>query len=944
MAVTTYSDNFNRANGVASALNGVWVSNSSYRPEIISNQLYAGVDSIGDPSTSQFVHTYRENGVFQSVEAILVTLGSPTSNKGGVMLGAYDPGVASGQTASFTNAAAYWYVLRAKSSYYRIEKLIEGEGLSTGIVILDNNSWNTAPVNGARLKLTYDPNTGELNAYINQNGAAFTGAESPVITVTDPSPLNGSGMGLYLDTNSVMDTWSGSWGVAAATTTKLSSDSTLVSSSDSGSQSVVATNDIVVTDNFNTPGYIGGAGSNWVPQSTTNPQALQNGNVGVTSGGTNAIMRENYSGQQKVSAVLKANNSTLSARAGVIAGSEPPLAGELTHVWTTAGAWYRLNVRGADYALLEKPDGAYSHSTLHVIPITPTLGDVMEIRYDPATGVVECYINGNLEHTHNGVSRPTHTGVGIHIESGNELDNFSATWSTTDTTPPQTGKGFYEVVDPDLNPLFPYIYTNSVLSPVANDKIIEYGNEEPPPPVGDVVYPIHSDLILDKFGVNTGWNRDNTFNNYKTEIYGHLRQLGVRHIRNRIFEVDANSNSRMAFAFDVADMGIQITANMGQTSSVMTSVANTDVSAALQWAKSNPGIVKSFTGLNEPNKASDATSNWPTVTKNWQQKIWNNFNNVGGTDLHDLGMHVSGPALMDQGSGTTQYNGDPYPLATGAYYYLKQTGIANFMDHAQMHRYTNQNQLPADGGASTYPEYVDEQLRASQLGDSSMPIDYTEHGFHHRETDTPTAIWGGLYDPEPAAVYIVRHLLDNSLRSFGMPGSTAQPIPVHIGFLYNLADGGPPTDPNTYFKTTHYPPWGLVNSDNEQKTSFLWVKTTLALFKDPTTTPYTPPPLTLKIEYNELSSYGTSGTAADGGLQRYVVAKTNGTKYVIMWRKIRTWNNGNPINNTSKIGVKLTTAGTPNGLTFQVGGFPIAVSINSSNVINPTPIPLTPQY
>jgi hypothetical protein len=277
-------------------------------------------------------------------------------------------------------------------------------------------------------------------------------------------------------------------------------------------------------------------------------------------------------------------------------------------------------------------------------------------------------------------------------------------------------------------------------------------------------------------------------------------------------------------------------------------------------------------------------------------------------------MYVSGPALKDQDSTCVHPVGPN--LDTGAFAILGNTGISQYMDRGQIHRYPLGNEIPSSGGTVTYPENNYEKIAAASAMAGGSTLDFTEYGFASNPSDNNDAIWT-LLDEDVAAVYQARMLIHNFLNP-----------DIHKGYTFDLIDQGG--------DTAH----GMVTPAFVKKQEFLTVKSILATFSDPSATKYVPPKFGLKMTYTENSS--TIGTPGDGGLKYGVFARKNGTKMVVMWRLVRLWTGANTGSKTTVSAMNVTVETDGGSVTTAVKGFPVIVNINASNVItsvnNLTPV------
>lgn len=814
-------------------------------------------------------------------------------------------------------------------------------------------SYSTVPQNNDILKIEWDPATRVVKGYVND-------MVNPKLTyddsITNHSNAN-TRIGLFIEDSTTVDHWVGSWGNAPVS--KTGSDDTLIGSSESTikdpgifkSDSAVLTSSessskttftpptsiITRTDNFTASNgtWLGSTGT-WVPKSATEPTITNN--QLVTTSSPTSVLKESYSGTQTVKATVISNASTSTTRSGVIAGIDGPVNLDIgtstIFTWNvSAGAWYRVTARAADYALeLKTPYSTVFTIVGAVYSRIPVSGDIMEIRYNPATGTAEMWIN-NVQRTVYNAAPLTgdHSRVGVYINTGSIIDNFSVTWDTSTIDP--SGWLFYEFTAPStLTPLFTTEYRDGTQGigeyPFNMTLTEEYGTSHP---VLDRYYPVHSDTLLDSFGVRTAFRNSDAYlpnpTGWRNEIMAHLLDLGVRNIRDKIYANDLNS---LGFTDTLQSNNIRACINLESTSTIYSSYTASvaGLASIMSWIRANPGYVRSVTGVAEANGIG-APTNWAAVTRNWQQAVWNAFTKVGGSyDLHNDGVEVLGPSLTPGDNAAYPI----FPLATGAYKTIRDTTIEPYMDKSQLRRYTHMNEMPADGGTRTYPEYIDENIAAASIKGANIPIDYTEWGFWHKPSDH-ISTYDGYYTETAASVYIIRQMLDNFFRS-----------DIDVSYIYDLVDEGPVGSSFYEVAGSDTTPYGLINSDNVKKDSFNRIKTLLALFKDIGPI-YTPGPIDLKLTWTELASYGTSGTAADGGIRYGIVSKRNGTKMIIMWRLIRIWNTaGAAILGTPKIDVTIQSLGpTVNSKVVAVGAFPVAINLDSLDNIG-TVTNLTPQF
>jgi hypothetical protein len=258
-------------------------------------------------------------------------------------------------------------------------------------------------------------------------------------------------------------------------------------------------------------------------------------------------------------------------------------------------------------------------------------------------------------------------------------------------------------------------------------------------------------------------------------VKARLEELGVRHIRNRIF---TGNKGQIAFLRELAASGIRLNAVMGDP----TMKGGTPEQLVTLVADQLPGVCSSLEGANEWNLQGG--SNWVSELRSHQTRLYRAAK--GKTKTRNI--PVVGPALgMRKG-------------------YDELGNLSSFLDRGNIHLYT--------GGY--VPGYrSDEQLRLERIVAGSKPVFVTETGWHNAIHTNATH----HYTSEAAAgIYAPRLLLEYFIRN------------VPRVFIYELVDDRPDAS-----MTNHEAHFGLLRNDFSRKPAFNALKNFMALLDHPAT-------------------------------------------------------------------------------------------------------------
>lgn len=306
---------------------------------------------------------------------------------------------------------------------------------------------------------------------------------------------------------------------------------------------------------------------------------------------------------------------------------------------------------------------------------------------------------------------------------------------------------------------------------------------EPDPPGG--VLPVHSDALLNVFGVNDRLNWNSGVYQHRDATNDLVVELGVRSIRDLVTGSTPKSKwDAMAY---LASHGVRLHATVSRIGD-----DKATVEAACAQVVGHLDLFCSVGGTNEPNAPG---GDWAPKVVQQQKWIWD--------ALHDQ-VTVVGPALKDY-----------VPDIGGDFAKLGAAGIADYVHRGDFHRYPRGVE-PTNG--------LDERADMASAAFGGKPLVCTEGGYNTSAS--------GVSEAE-AAVYAPRQVLEMMLRGFDrfhvfelLDQSNDPGVhPGHFGLVACPSD-----DPRTWRK----------------KASFDALRSLSTFLSDPG--PYTPQPVSVAVE------------------------------------------------------------------------------------------------
>lgn len=295
-----------------------------------------------------------------------------------------------------------------------------------------------------------------------------------------------------------------------------------------------------------------------------------------------------------------------------------------------------------------------------------------------------------------------------------------------------------------------------------------------PPPVG--VQAAQADSLVQSASVQLHLGQGGIYDQFTTIVKPRLLELGIRHIRERMFN-DAGTQAQQQ---DLAANGIQMTAGCWPLNGVYT-----DASHCLAYANAyGPGVIDAFDGWNEVDLK---LTSWETPWVQWQTAMWNAY----GADPTWQSRPVLASSLAAAPAAIDLFNAQGNQSAR--------------VDKGNMHPYPGGNAIPSTVNNSFIPNWN------TLVGPKRLWV--TETGYH---TCIPNCPNGTGVSELAQAKYTGRIYFE-----YWNAG-------IERTNIYELMDEGPANDMST--REDH---WGLVRFDNTVKPSFTTVKSIIALLADP---------------------------------------------------------------------------------------------------------------
>lgn len=208
----TVTDSFTRADGKIGVTGGDWVANSSLRPVIASNAVTSTALALG------YAVRKESNPGTQSVQMKLTAIAAGQANIGGLILAVENTVTVPGSSYNWQAGQSH-YKLQINSTNYKIQKKDGTLNTYTTMTKVGGGDaqYVVVPAVGDIIKLTWDPATGLLKAYIDAvNGTTLR------ISVDDSAAKLSAGqtrIGFVVNDLSKLDDFVAIWGVSTVPTT-----------------------------------------------------------------------------------------------------------------------------------------------------------------------------------------------------------------------------------------------------------------------------------------------------------------------------------------------------------------------------------------------------------------------------------------------------------------------------------------------------------------------------------------------------------------------------------------------------------------------------------------------------------------------------------------------------------------------------------------------------
>ena len=352
-------------------------------------------------------------------------------------------------------------------------------------------------------------------------------------------------------------------------------------------------------------------------------------------------------------------------------------------------------------------------------------------------------------------------------------------------------------------------------------------NNPPPDTVG--VQAAQADALVETFSVQLHLGQGGIYDSYSTIIKPRLQELGIRHVRERMF----GDSTTIQQHRDLGAAGIRLTAGCWPQGTVYT-----DASHCIARANAiGSAAIDAFDGWNEVN--GQGVANWEDAWVTWQQEMFDTYNADPTWNNR--------PILANSFTSVS---------ATNSFFSLKGNQSSR-VDAGNMHNYPGGNSTP-EGTVE------DSWINANNQLVSPKPLWTTEMGYHTCTGAVGNAsACGGIGVSELAqAKYTGREYLEQFRRG------------VVRTNIYELMDEGTVCGVNG---TDREDCWGLVRNDNTVKPAFTTVKSIIALLADPGAT----------FAAGKLN-YTLSGTNAS--TRSVLLQKRDGRFYLVIWQALKVYN------------------------------------------------------
>jgi hypothetical protein len=362
---------------------------------------------------------------------------------------------------------------------------------------------------------------------------------------------------------------------------------------------------------------------------------------------------------------------------------------------------------------------------------------------------------------------------------------------------------------------------------------------EPPPPDTTGVQADEAEDFVGSISVQLHLGQGGIYDQFGTIVKPRLLELGVRHVRERMFD-NATTQSQQQ---ELAAAGIKLTAGCWPENGNFT-----DASRCIELANAyGVGAIDAFDGWNEVN-GQPGLADWKTAWVQWQQAMWNAY----GADATWSGL----PVLANSFTSTA---------ATTELFTAKGSQSSR-VDAGNMHDYPG-------GGNTPEGSVEDAWVNANTQLFPGKPLWTTETGYHTCTGAVGnTGACGGIGVNELAqAKYTGRIFAEHWRR--GSPRTN----------LYQLMDEGPTCGSAG---TDREDCWGLVRFDGSVKPSFTTVKSMIAILGDAGGS-FAPG----KLDYTLTNAATTT--------KSILLQKRDGRFYLVIWQALKVYDQNAETNITN---------------------------------------------
>jgi hypothetical protein len=683
---------------------------------------------------------------------------------------------------------------------------------------------------------------------------------------------------------------------------------------------------VSISDNFNRADEaLNQSGGNWVGRSRTVVNVVSNQAACTASSSGVMWHLASYAGKQTVEATIVNLGATNVVRLLAAVQNTTAAPGDTFNIYAAgAPVFYRWGSDGnGDYRLVRKIEASSGNTDLFVHPVTPANGHKLKMTWDPATNTVEVFLDtgggyGAALTTYvdtSGLAPPdTHTRVGFHLENLAIIDDWAASYETSDGGG-GSGSGGWEFsewqggVAPTGTEVSLTVEgewsggtapTGSVATlDVAQSFVYPTDTSTLP-----LVQPLWSEHIRDGTGVNAHYK----FSNASTNVYSNIStvtalliELNVGWHRDRM--VDANQNAyttqmTQGAILQASDIGSHYTLSQGNPNPGWDTTTAADMAHYWGTMADRPSWKWSTGGPNEPNDS-------PKIT-NWASKLLNHMRLAYEARAANGMEHVPicGPSLKDAEASLQSDYSTFAALNPGQY-----------LDYGDYHRYPYGSSVSGDPTWQVYhpdangktPEYL-QDLRIGWVdacyGKSQNYC--TEGGFSNNiaRTNGPTPF------PDDVQAYYWERLLWSQLTPKRFGGKNIKRM-----FMYELLNDYPET------LTSVQSWWGIVKTPSLNPATwikmpaFYRLKNMMAMVADvgggyhPVTNPFVPPKVRLQIECQD----------NDSRFRYCVIAKRNGEVRLVYWLDKSWWDQNSGGSYIADPGEKDVTVTTSDGVTVLSG-------------------------